>query len=144
MVMYNSINNILLNKLSGKVSKVPLKKIWRLIVAYENLIRAMEHIGIEIAQGYAFIQEEDLTDQGLIRYLQSRNLARDYIIQTKIFLPIMTPIVEKAEKGLDFQIYSALKDQYIGVLINKKPQSIVNITEASFYKMSTSYIQKLT
>ena len=27
MVMYNSINNILLNKLSGKVSKVPLKKV---------------------------------------------------------------------------------------------------------------------
>ena len=84
---YNYATSLLLDRLSKEIKFTNGTLTWRPLVAYKNLIRAIENLGIASSYVVRYYAESKLTAEEVIRFLQVQVLSSEYINQASNFSP---------------------------------------------------------
>ena len=137
MLYYNSLNDVLMNQLSVKISKVKTKDVWRYVVAYESLVRVIEHIGREIMFGVLYTLNKKLDEDESKEVYEEQQLSQDYLEMTQSFIPSVAGTIKLAQSDQDFLIYASFKMENGQMTLSE------NKTSAQYYYSSIAYVKKI-
>ncbi|KAL7027528.1 hypothetical protein ACKWTF_005475 [Chironomus riparius] len=83
---YNLLNEHLIKRLSQRIGLSVAKPVWRQIIAYKNLIEALEHISISAILGGSFLLTGYFHPYDYREFIRTHSLSYEHLISAKHFL----------------------------------------------------------
>ena len=113
MLFYNYATKVLLDDLSSMIKSSNGSSSWRFLIAYKNILRAIESVGIEMSLGIRYQATGKLTNRNFARFIEKHKLSQEYLLQSETFLSDMRNRIKNVRKGKDFKIY----DEFYKLLV---------------------------
>ncbi|XP_037085073.1 uncharacterized protein LOC119105707 isoform X2 [Pollicipes pollicipes] len=82
---YNRANYIFLDQLTREIKEKDSSGVWRPLLAYKNLIRAIEHLGISMVFGEEYFGRGDLDHNSYLSFVTNDALGQDFLNASKSF-----------------------------------------------------------
>ncbi|CAL4155070.1 unnamed protein product, partial [Meganyctiphanes norvegica] len=82
---YNRANYIFLDQLTREIKEKDSSGVWRPLLAYKNLIRAIEHLGISMVFGEEYFGRGDLDHTSYLSFVTNDALGQDFLNASKSF-----------------------------------------------------------
>ncbi|KAF0299083.1 Atrial natriuretic peptide receptor 2 [Amphibalanus amphitrite] len=82
---YNRANYIFLDQLTREIKEKDASGVWRPLLAYKNLIRAIEHLGISMVFGEEYFGRGDLDHNSYLSFVTNDALGQDFLNASKSF-----------------------------------------------------------
>jgi len=82
---YNRANYIFLDQLTREIKEKDSSGVWRPLLAYKNLIRAIEHLGISMVFGEEYYGRGDLDHNSYLSFVTNDALGQDFLNASKSF-----------------------------------------------------------
>ncbi|KAF0305682.1 hypothetical protein FJT64_022714 [Amphibalanus amphitrite] len=82
---YNKANYIFLDQLTREIKEKDASGVWRLLLAYKNMIRAIEHLGISMVFGEQYYGRGELDQSSYIEFVTNDALGQDFLNQSQNF-----------------------------------------------------------
>ncbi|ROT75776.1 hypothetical protein C7M84_005679 [Penaeus vannamei] len=82
---YNRANYIFLDQLTREIKEKDSSGVWRPLLAYKNLIRAIEHLGISMVFGEEYFGRGDLDHTSYLNFVTNDALGQDFLNASKSF-----------------------------------------------------------
>jgi hypothetical protein len=67
LAWYDYINLVLLNHLDDEITSTDKSGVWRYLISFKNLLRAIENIGIVSVYGIRYLATGNMTKQNFIK-----------------------------------------------------------------------------
>ena len=137
---YNSADAVFLNHLSTGIKTTNSSTVWRYLIAYANLLRCIENLGIAVAYGIRYYGQGRITHDNYIQFIRHFTLGDEYLDQSKNYVPQVKKDYDLIKnKGGN---YEALEESRRAVL--KQVVQEPNTYEAlSFYQSTYGYTEDL-
>lgn len=137
---YNSANSVLLNHLSAGVKTTNSSTVWRYLIAYANLLRCIENLGIAVAYGIRYYGQGKITHSNYVQFIRHFTLGDEYLSQSKNYVPqIKKEYDDIKNKGGH---YEALESSRRDVLA-QVPQEANPDAALAFYQSTYGYTEDL-
>ncbi|XP_071526861.1 uncharacterized protein [Panulirus ornatus] len=92
---YNYVNGILLGVLVTSINVADASSIWKILVAYQNVMQCEEQFGIALVYGAAYYLRGGLDKESYLLWVQSNALAWHWLNQTIILSPAIKQRLSK-------------------------------------------------
>ncbi|XP_071745001.1 uncharacterized protein [Lepeophtheirus salmonis] len=137
---YNSVNSVFLNHLSTGIKTTNSSTVWKYLIAYVNLLRCIENLGIAVAYGIRYYGQGKITYDNYIQYIRHITLGDEYLEQSQNYVPFMKDLYQKIKsKGVH---YSALQKSRKAVLA-QIPRQASTGEALKFYQATFGYTEAL-
>ncbi|KAG8330393.1 hypothetical protein J6590_064845 [Homalodisca vitripennis] len=84
---YNSLNAAMLNHLTAQIKETDNSGVWRLLIAFKNLLRSIENFGISMAYGINYFGAGVLPNSSYIQFVKHSFIAQDVLNTTFNYVP---------------------------------------------------------
>ena len=84
---YNTATDALLNQYGTEVSAIKGSSTWKSIIVYQNMLRAIDNIGVNAAWVIKFYLKGALSNDEMVQYLRSQVSSLEYLNQAANFSP---------------------------------------------------------
>jgi len=132
---YNSADGVFLNHLSQDIRGTNSSAVWRYLIAYKNLLRAIENIGIAVVYGIRYYGKGSITHDNYVQFIRHDTLGFEYLEQSKNFVPQVAVKLHDVGRGKDFPT-KRLKASRDDILAQKEqnpdPQEALRYYMATF------------
>jgi len=132
---YNSADGVFLNHLSQDIRGTNSSAVWRYLIAYKNLLRAIENIGIAVVYGIRYYGKGSITHDNYVQFIRHDTLGFEYLDQSKNFVPQVGVKLLDVGRGKDFPTLR-LKASRDDILAQKEqnpdPQEALRYYQATF------------
>ena len=137
---YNSADAVFLNHLSTGIKTTNSSTVWRYLIAYANLLRCIENLGIAVAYGIRYYGQGRITHDNYIQFIRHFTLGDEYLDQSKNYVPQVKKEynVIKNKGGH----YAALEESRRDVL-EQVPQEPNTDEALAFYQSTYGYTEDL-
>ena len=144
MLFYNYATKVLLDDLSSMIKSSNGSSSWRFLIAYKNILRAIESVGIEMSLGIRYQATGKLTNRNFARFIEKHKLSQEYLLQSETFLSDMRNRIKNVRKGKDFKIY----DEFYKLLVKGEGTTFEDKTKKlqailKYFKASVGLMNKL-
>ncbi|XP_076048414.1 uncharacterized protein LOC143029595 [Oratosquilla oratoria] len=140
MQWYNFINFYIMEAIIQQIKDANNSGVWKLLVAYKDMIRAVEYFGISLVEGLNFFGSGNLTPRALANYITYDSLGWKSLNQTKDFVSVIKSRVENmAEKYTEFGNISEWRQL---ILDNIEQRSNFNIAD-DYYNVMERFLNEL-
>ena len=145
MQFYTYATNVLLDYLSRMMS-IQASKTWKYSLAYKNLLRAAESVGVEMVKGIKYYGFGSLTLDERMIFIQQHKLASEYIKQASTFIVDMRSYMDKVYNSEDFKFYSLAKNQISSWnTVGEARKNVTLLDKAEqYFKSTISFMTKIT
>ncbi|KAG1661238.1 Atrial natriuretic peptide receptor 1 [Nymphon striatum] len=82
---YNRANYIFLDQLTREIKEKDSSGVWRPLLAYKNMIRAIEHLGISMVFGEQYFGRGSLDHSSYLSFIKNDALGYDFLNQSQNF-----------------------------------------------------------
>uniref|UniRef100_A0A0P4VV91 guanylate cyclase n=1 Tax=Scylla olivacea TaxID=85551 RepID=A0A0P4VV91_SCYOL len=133
MVWYNYITFFVMEAIVSNIKDATISSVWKLLVAYKDMIRAVEYFGIVMVEGLSFFGSGSLSRDRFVNFVVHDILAWKSLNQTKDFVALVRRQVEGfSEKYEEFKNITEWRDL---ILANEAQDSDLKIADDYFYVM---------
>lgn len=139
MIWYMNVNSALLDRISNQIKESDRSGIWRYLISFKTLIRAIENIGVSAVYGINFYSRGFLEKESYISYLKYDTLGKDLLNSSLTLLPFLK---DEYRKLTQFKDYGTLKNRSLTITQNKYRNQSIEDAKAYFLVM-TEYINQL-
>ncbi|OXA58781.1 Atrial natriuretic peptide receptor 1 [Folsomia candida] len=87
LIWYNVANDAILELLNQRIRKTKSTGVWKPLIAYMNVIRAIENYSISMVYGLYYFGKGSLSQNSYNKYVTYDSLAADYLNSTKSYSP---------------------------------------------------------
>ena len=78
---------VFLDHLSQDIRGTNSSAVWRYLIAYKNLLRSIENIGIAVVYGIRYYAQGNVSQDQYIQFIRHDTLGFEYLDQSKNFAP---------------------------------------------------------
>ncbi|KAL3274580.1 hypothetical protein HHI36_015963 [Cryptolaemus montrouzieri] len=89
LLWYTSVNGALLDHLTNQIKETDNSGVWRYLLAFKNLLRSIESIGIAAVYGVNYFGRGHLKSANYISYIKHDAVSRDLLNASLNFVPEM-------------------------------------------------------
>lgn len=137
---YNSADGVFLNHLSQDIRGTNSSAVWRYLIAYKNLLRAIENIGIAVVYGIRYYGTGRITHDNYVQFIRHDALGFEYIDQSKNFVPQVRKDYESVKSdGKDFPILMTSREN----ILAQKSQEPDPKEALRYYQATFNYTENL-
>ncbi|XP_024082931.1 soluble guanylate cyclase gcy-35 isoform X2 [Cimex lectularius] len=86
---YNSVNAAMLVHLTDQIKETDNSGVWRYLIAFKNLLRSIEHLGISMVNGINFFGRGKLQPENYIRFVQDTVIGQDLLNGSFTYWPYL-------------------------------------------------------
>ena len=87
-----------LDHLSQEIKRTNSSAVWRYLIGYKNLLRAIENLGIAVVYGIRYYGQGNLTQDNYIQFIKHDTLSSAYLNQSVNFVAYVRKNFEKIKK----------------------------------------------
>jgi len=136
---YNRVDAVFLDHLSQDIRGTNSSAVWRYLIAYKNLLRSIENIGIAVVYGIRYYAQGNVSQDQYIQFIRHDTLGFEYLDQSKNFAPQVRKDYEKIKRETNFSLIETSRED---VLAQKRKDPDTN--EAfQYYAATFDYTEKL-
>merc|ERR1719370_42069 len=110
---YNRVDAVFLDHLSQDIRGTNSSAVWRYLIAYKNLLRAIENIGIAVVYGIRYYGTGRITHENYVQFIRHDALGFEYIDQSKNFAPQVRADYDLIKRKTNFTIIEASRDDVL-------------------------------
>jgi len=110
---YNSVDAVFLDHLSQDIKGTNSSAVWRYLIAYKNLLRSIENIGIAVVYGIRYYGQGNITQDQYIQFIRHDTLGFEYLDQSKNFAPQVRKDYDLIKRKTNFTIIEASRDDVL-------------------------------
>jgi len=136
---YNRVDAVFLDHLSQDIRGTNSSAVWRYLIAYKNLLRSIENIGIAVVYGIRYYAQGNVSQDQYIQFIRHDTLGFEYLDQSKNFAPQVRKDYEKIKRETNFSLIENSREE---VLAQKRKDPDTH--EAfQYYAATFDYTEKL-
>ena len=109
LAWYEFINNIILDHLDDEIKSTNKSGVWRYLISFKNLLRAIENIGIVSVYGIKYLTMGNVTQENFIKYVEHDTLIWEYLNSSIHLAPYLQ---EKLQKIYEMEAYMFYRERY--------------------------------
>ncbi|CAK9822787.1 Atrial natriuretic peptide receptor 1 [Anthophora retusa] len=140
MAWYTSVNAAMLDHLTNQIKETDNSGVWRYLIAFKNLLRSIESLGIASVYGINYFGRGILVGDNYVSYVRHEALGRDLLSGSLTYVPSLKHFY--AELTRTMPDYGRIKSRRDEILRNQKRQPSVDDAIAYFDSMAT-YVDEL-
>ncbi|XP_054287526.1 uncharacterized protein LOC129003258 [Macrosteles quadrilineatus] len=84
---YNTVNAALLSHLTAQIKETDNSGVWRLLIAFKNLLRSIENFGISMVYGINYFGAGNLHGKSYIKFVKHSFIGQDVLNATFHYVP---------------------------------------------------------
>ncbi|KAK4291085.1 hypothetical protein Pmani_036066 [Petrolisthes manimaculis] len=133
MTWYNLITFYVMEAIIGNIKDANISSVWKLLVAYKDMIRAVEYFGIVMVEGLYFFGSGSLSQPRFVNFVVNDVLAWKSLNQSKDFVWV---IKEKVENfSVQYEEFKNITD-WRDLILNNVAQLVdMKIADDYYYVM---------
>ncbi|XP_040569888.1 uncharacterized protein [Lepeophtheirus salmonis] len=137
---YNSADAVFLQHLSTGIKTTNSSAVWRYLIAYANLLRCIENLGIAVAYGIRYYGQGRITHDNYIQFIRHFTLGDEYLEQSKNYVPQVKEEYDviKNKGGHYSTLAMSRKD-----VLNQVPRDANTDEALTFYQATYGYTEDL-
>ncbi|XP_018346873.1 PREDICTED: uncharacterized protein LOC108751280 [Trachymyrmex septentrionalis] len=140
MAWYTSVNAAMLDHLTNQIKETDNSGVWRYLIAFKNLLRSIESLGIASVEGINYFGRGLLFGDNYINYVRHEALGRDLLNAALTYVPSLRKFYSELTRTMPE--YDKIKARRNEILRNQRRESSVDDAIAYFDSMAT-YIDEL-
>ena len=130
---YKLTDAVFLDHLSQDIKLTNSSSVWRYLIGYKNLLRAIENLGIAVVYGIRYYGQGNLTEDNYVQFIKHDTLSSEYLNQSKNFVSYIRDDFEKVKsEGSEYWTWQSSRQQVMTGQ-NRQP----DIQEAYQYYLAT-------
>ncbi|KAG8222411.1 hypothetical protein J437_LFUL004870, partial [Ladona fulva] len=98
---YNTVNAAMLDHLTNHIKEADNSGVWRLLIAFKNLLRSIENGGISMVYGINYFGRGELRGDNYIQYVRHDALSGDLLKGALNFVPMLQLSYMELRKSMD-------------------------------------------
>ncbi|XP_043677972.1 receptor-type guanylate cyclase daf-11 isoform X2 [Vespula pensylvanica] len=140
LAWYTSVNAAMLDHLTNQIKETDNSGVWRYLIAFKNLLRSIESLGIASVYGINYFGRGILLGDNYVSYVRHEALGRDLLNGSLTYVPSLKHFyIELTRTMTD---YGRIKSRRDEILRNLKREPSVDDAIAYFDSMAT-YVDEL-
>ncbi|KAL2714474.1 Atrial natriuretic peptide receptor 1 [Vespula squamosa] len=140
LAWYTSVNAAMLDHLTNQIKETDNSGVWRYLIAFKNLLRSIESLGIASVYGINYFGRGILLGDNYVSYVRHEALGRDLLNGSLTYVPSLKHFyIELTRTMTD---YGRIKSRRDEILRNRKREPSVEDAIAYFDSMAT-YVDEL-
>ncbi|XP_046144969.1 receptor-type guanylate cyclase daf-11 isoform X1 [Osmia bicornis bicornis] len=140
MAWYTSVNAAMLDHLTNQIKETDNSGVWRYLIAFKNLLRSIESLGIASVYGINYFGRGILVGDNYVSYVRHEALGRDLLSGSLTYVPSLKHFY--AELTRSMPDYGRIKSRRDEILRNQKREPRLDDAIAYFDSMAT-YVDEL-
>ncbi|XP_076234076.1 uncharacterized protein LOC143179002 isoform X3 [Calliopsis andreniformis] len=140
MAWYTSVNAAMLDHLTNQIKETDNSGVWRYLIAFKNLLRSIESLGISSVYGINYFGRGILVGDNYVSYVRHDALGRDLLTGSLTYVPSLKHFYEELTRSMPD--YGRIKSRRDEILRNQKREPSVDDAIAYFDSMAT-YVDEL-
>ncbi|XP_070166336.1 uncharacterized protein [Polyergus mexicanus] len=140
MAWYTSVNAAMLDHLTNQIKETDNSGVWRYLIAFKNLLRSIESLGIASVEGINYFGRGVLLGENYVSYVRHEALGRDLLNAALTYVPSLKMFYVDLTRTMPE--YGKIKARRDEILRNQKREPSVEDAIAYFDSMAT-YIDEL-
>ncbi|OAD54421.1 Atrial natriuretic peptide receptor 1 [Eufriesea mexicana] len=140
LTWYTSVNAAMLDHLTNQIKETDNSGVWRYLIAFKNLLRSIESLGIASVYGINYFGRGILVGDNYVSYVRHEALGRDLLSGSLTYVPSLKHFY--AELTRTMPDYGRIKSRRDEILQNQKREPSVDDAIAYFDSMAT-YVDEL-
>ncbi|XP_069680414.1 uncharacterized protein [Periplaneta americana] len=137
---YNSANKYVLDQLSEIIRQTSVSGVWRLLIAYKNILCAVENFSIASVYGLYYFVKGNLGLESFSMFVRYDSLAQDYLAATQHFSLVIYEDYERFR--LNFPQYKNMTIRRLEIYSNASRVPNFDIAD-EYYSTMTLFLQEL-
>uniref|UniRef100_A0A1B6MQA4 guanylate cyclase n=1 Tax=Graphocephala atropunctata TaxID=36148 RepID=A0A1B6MQA4_9HEMI len=135
---YNSLNAAMLNHLTAQIKETDNSGVWRLLIAFKNLLRSIENFGISMAFGINYFGAGSLPNNSYIQFVKHSFIAQDVLNTTFNYVPQL----RKTYYNLNTTMMEEIDLRRRAILTNK-PRMPDAVQAKNYFDLMANYASEL-
>ena len=107
---YEYINDVILDHLDDEIKSTNKSGVWRYLISFKNLLRAIENIGIVSVYGIKYLTTGKVTQENFIKYVEHDTLIWEYLNSSIHLAPYLQ---EKLQNVYSTTAYKFYRERHI-------------------------------
>ncbi|KAK0174544.1 hypothetical protein PV327_010304 [Microctonus hyperodae] len=140
MAWYTSVNAAMLDILTNQIKETDNSGVWRYLIAFKNLLRSIESLGIASVYGINYFGRGILLGDNYVSYVRHEALGRDLLNGSLTYVPSLKTLY--AELTRTMPGYGRIKSRRDEILRNYRRQPSIDDAIVYFDSMTT-YVEEL-
>ncbi|XP_047360862.1 uncharacterized protein LOC124953471 isoform X3 [Vespa velutina] len=140
MAWYTSVNAAMLDHLTNQIKETDNSGVWRYLIAFKNLLRSIESLGIASVYGINYFGRGILLGENYVSYVRHEALGRDLLNGSLTYVPSLKHFYIDLTRTMSD--YGRIKSRRDEILRNRKREPSVEDAIAYFDSMAT-YVDEL-
>ncbi|XP_031833421.1 uncharacterized protein LOC116427335 isoform X1 [Nomia melanderi] len=140
MAWYTSVNAAMLDHLTNQIKETDNSGVWRYLIAFKNLLRSIESLGIASVYGINYFGRGILSADNYVSYVRHEALGRDLLTGSLTYVPSLKRFYADLTRSMTD--YSRIKSRRDEILKHQKREPSVDDAIAYFDSMAT-YVDEL-
>jgi len=105
LAWYEYINDVILDHLDDEIKSTDRSGVWRYLISFKNLLRAIENIGIVSVYGIRYLTTGNVTQQNYIKYVEHDTLIWEYLNSSIHLAPYLEKKFKRIYSGEAYRFY---------------------------------------
>jgi len=111
---YKFTDAVFLDHLSQDIKLTNSSAVWRYLIGYKNLLRAIENLGIAVVYGIRYYGQGNITEDNYIQFIKHDTLSSEYLNQSKNFVYQVREDFEKIKaEGSEYYTWQSSRQQVL-------------------------------
>ncbi|KAI4486945.1 hypothetical protein M0802_012202 [Mischocyttarus mexicanus] len=140
MTWYTSVNAAMLDHLTNQIKETDNSGVWRYLIAFKNLLRSIESLGIASVYGINYFGRGILLKDNYVSYVRHEALGRDLLNGSLTYVPSLKHFYIELTRTMPD--YGRIKSRRDEILQNQKRERSIEDAIAYFDSMAT-YVDEL-
>ncbi|XP_072749417.1 uncharacterized protein [Anoplolepis gracilipes] len=140
MSWYTGVNAAMLDHLTNQIKETDNSGVWRYLIAFKNLLRSIESLGIASVEGINYFGRGLLPGDNYVSYVRHEALGRDLLNAALTYVPSLKMFYDELTRTMPE--YDKIKARRDEIQRNQKREPSVDDAIAYFDSMAT-YIDEL-
>jgi len=143
LAWYEFINDIILDHLDDEIKSTDQSGVWRYLISFKNLLRAIENIGIVSVYGIRYLTTGNVTQQNFIKYVEHDTLIWDYLNSSIHLAPYLEEKFRRIYVGDAYKFYRQSDKIILNNALDVEKGSSDIFSALKYFNSTTEYMMQL-
>lgn len=143
LAWYEFINDIILDHLDDEIKSTNRSGVWRYLISFKNLLRAIENIGIVSVYGIKYLTVGNVTQDNFIKYVEHDTLIWEYLNSSIHLAPYLEEKLQKIYEQDAYKFYRESDNLILSNALDVKKGSSNITTAMKYFKSISAYMLQL-
>ena len=112
---YKLTDSVFLDYLSQDIKMTNSSAVWRYLIGYKNLLRAIENLGIAVVYGIRYYGQGNITEDNYVQFIKHDTISSEYLNQSRNFVTYVREEFERVkEGGSEYDTWRSSRKQVLG------------------------------